>query len=272
MRKIGRSVILLFFVAVLVFSLWKLWGILCSYQEGKNSYRDLEQYISFDKSMEATAEDAVPETEKNVENAMQAEATEEADISMLPCVDFNQLSKINPDIVGWIVIEGTNINYPVVQGDNDDYYLTHLFDGTYNGAGCIFLDSDCEPDFSGRHSIIYGHNMKDKSMFANLVEYKNQEFYNTHPTAILITPDMYYKIHFFSGYVSDTWANAWDLSFNDYEYLDWLHELQRKSCFTTECVPTKADRVLTLSTCTYEFDTAKFVLHGYLSELKENKQ
>lgn len=196
--------------------------------------------------------------------------TEAPDTSAWPLVEFAQLSKINPDIVGWIYIEGTNINYPVVQGTDNNYYLKHLFDGSYNSSGCIFMDAACASDFSDPHSIIYGHHMKNKSMFSGLMDYKDQAFYDEHSVALLVTPSAYYKIHFFSGYVSDTWGNAWNLNFNEYEYISWLNDIQRKSCFTSDYIPTSEDRIVTLSTCTYEFDTAKFVLHGYVSEIIKN--
>lgn len=266
MKKSIRLMLLLFFVAVLAFSLWQLWEIVSGYQEGKNSYSDLEQYVSFGESVDSTETSEKDTTTSEKPEDMNTESTEEPDLSAWPQVDFAQLSQINPDIVGWIFIEGTNINYPVVQGSDNDYYLRHLFDGTYNSSGCIFLDANCVSDFSDKHSIIYGHHMKDKSMFSGLMEYKDQTFYDEHSVALLVTPTAYYKIQFFSGYVSDTWSNAWDLSFDDYEYISWLNEIQRRSSFTTDYAPTKEDRIVTLSTCTYEFDTAKFVLHGYICE------
>ena len=154
----------------------------------------------------------------------------------------------------------------MVQGTDNDYYLKHLFDGTYNSSGCIFLDYRCSADFSDRHSIIYGHHMNNKTMFGGLMSYKDQTFYDEHSVALLVTPTVYYKIQFFSGYVSDNWGNAWDLVLDDSSYAAWLHEIQAKSCFETEYAPAPEDRIITLSTCTYEFDSAKFVLHGYICE------
>lgn len=269
MKRSIRLLLLLFFIAVLAFSLWQLWGIFSGYQEGKDSYSDLEQYVSFGESVDPTETSETDTTTSEEPEGMNTESTEAPDLSAWPQVDFTQLSQINPDIVGWIFIEGTNINYPVVQGTDNDYYLRHLFDGTYNSSGCIFLDVGCASDFSDKHSIIYGHHMKDKSMFSGLMEYKDQTFYDEHSVALLVTPTAYYKIQFFSGYVSDTWSNAWDLSFNEYEYISWLNEIQRRSCFEADYAPAKEDRVVTLSTCTYEFDTAKFVLHGFISEVIE---
>ena len=258
---------LVFFIGVLVFSVWQLFGLYKEYQEGKDSYSSLEQYVSFTEPEDTSANSTPPATSPTEDSTA---ITEAPDVSAWPQVDFSQLSEINSDIVGWIYIEGTNINYPVVQGSDNNYYLKRLFDGTYNSSGCIFLDYRCTSNFTDQHSIIYGHHMKDKSMFSGLMNYKDQAFYDEHSVALLVTPTAYYKIQFFSGYVSDTWSDAWDLSFSEYEYLSWLNDIQRKSCFETDYIPTTEDKIITLSTCTYEFDTAKFVLHGYISEVIEN--
>lgn len=265
MKKTMRIILLVFFTIVLIFSFWQLFGIFIGYQQGQDSYNSLEQYVSFDKTENNIVETVSPATD-STENS----TTGAPDISAWPQVDFTQLSEINPDIVGWIYIEGTDINYPIVQGLDNNYYLNHLFNGTYNSSGCIFLDAACAPDFSDRHSILYGHHMKDKSMFFGLMDYKRQAFYEEHPVALLVTPDAYYKVRFFSGYVSDTWGNAWDLTFTQEEFSSWLDDIQGRSCFTADCTPTSQDRIVTLSTCSYEFDTAKFVLHGYISETIQN--
>ena len=266
MSKGIRAILLVFFASVLLFSAWQLWEIFSEYQEGQDSYASLEQYVSFTE--EAPTFSTSPSTSHSDDPTEESTAvTELPDVSAWPQVDFDELAKINPDIIGWIYIEGTNINYPIVQGTDNDYYLKRLFDRTRNSSGSIFLDYRCAPDLSDQHNIIYGHHMKNKTMFGGLMDYKQQEFYDEHSVALLVTPTAYYKIQFFSGYVSDTWGDAWDLSFNEYEYLSWLNDIQNKSCLETDYAPTTEDRIVTLSTCTYEFDTAKFVLHGYISEI-----
>ena len=264
MKKPLRTVLLLFFAGTLVFSVWKLLSIHGSYQEGQNGYADLEQYVSFQEGTKPHfSEETVPQ---ETSPADVPESTGAPDLSAWPLVDFGQLSQINPDIVGWIFIEGTDINYPVVQGADNDYYLQHLFNGTYNGAGCIFLDAGCASDFSDRHSILYGHHMKDGSMFSDLMGYKDQSFYEEHAVALFVTPTAYYKIRFFSGYVAHVTEDAWKLRFDDIDFTVWLNELQSKSCFESDYVPSGDDRIFTLSTCTYEYNDARFVLSGILVE------
>ena len=253
--------LLLLCVFVFVFSGGQIWKIFREYQAGQAEYDSLEQYVSFEK-VQAPSLPVAP-TEQ-VE-----EQTEAPDISAWPQVDFQQLSQINSDCVGWIYVEGTNINYPIVQGQDNAYYLKRLFDGTYNSAGCIFMDYRCAGDFSDLHTIIYGHHMKNGSMFAGLVAYKDQAFYEEHPVALLVTPTVYYKIQFFSGYVSDNKSNAWDLKLDDTHNGTWFQAVQEKSCFTPLQTPEEDSTIITLSTCTYEFEDAKFVLHGYVSQVIE---
>lgn len=182
-----------------------------------------------------------------------------------PQIDFSKLREINPDIVGWIYCEGTEINYPVVQAKDNHKYLQYLFNGTYNKAGCPFLDVENTSEFSDRHSIIYAHNRKDGSMFGRLNEYKKQDYYKQHPRILLITEESRYVMELFSGHVSRNDSNAWQIEFADTsEYEKWLNIILERSSFSAGILPQNTDRVLTLSTCSYEFDNARYVLHGVL--------
>lgn len=155
-------------------------------------------------------------------------------------------------------------NYPVVQGEDNSYYLKHLFSGEWNGSGCIFLDFRNDASFADRHSIIYGHHMKNGTMFTGIDKYKKQEFFDEHPVALLITPDKNYKVDFFAGYVAAPQDDAWEIGFTEAEFEVWLQNAADRSCFTSEVAPNISDHILTLSTCSYEFDDARFVLAGVL--------
>lgn len=105
-----------------------------------------------------------------------------------PDVDFEALRAINPDIVGWLAIPGTDINYPIVQGEDNEYYTNHLFNGTENEAGCLFLDAGCESDFSSANCVVYG-NSENGGMFTELLRFTDGEFLNAHSRAWVVTPD-----------------------------------------------------------------------------------
>jgi sortase B len=112
----------------------------------------------------------------------------ETDIDAIT-INWDALKAINPDIVGWVMIPGTVINYPIVQAADNDFYLTHLFDRSPSDAGAVFLDSESAPDITGNNNIVYGHNLLDGSMFASLKSYQDKEFFDAHRTILLATPE-----------------------------------------------------------------------------------
>ena len=257
--KVRRFIIfalMIILLGVFGYSLYQVLDITGEYKGGEDSYEALDQFIS----MPEIHEDETTATEEDEEE----NETEVFDVQW-PEVDFDALKQVNSDVVGWIYIPGTEINYPIVQGEDNSYYLTHLFNGQRNSSGCIFLDCYAEPKFTSHNSVLHGHHMRNESMFARICAYKDQSHYDAHPLGLLLTPDGNYVVQFFSGYVCKSDANAWDLDFTPEQYESWLAGLERKSAFRSEVVPTTEDRVLTLSTCTYEFKDARFVLHGILT-------
>ena len=259
MNKKKAFVILLFFLLLVVFvvSSWKVVDILGEYRKGKQSYEDLEQYVSVPETL---PQDSAGEEKPNEPS----EETQPEKEYIFPVVDFDALKAINDDVVGWLYIPDTNVNYPVVQGKDNDQYLYRLMTGEYNIAGTLFLEAGVPSDFSGRNSTIYGHNMKSGTMFAQVVGYKKQEFFDTHPVAMLMTPQRNYCVHIFSGYVTHSQSDAWCTEFTDSEFEDWLIAAKRKSHFSSDVTPSLQDHVLTFSTCSYEFNNARFVVHGIL--------
>ena len=135
-------------------------------------------------------------------------------------------------------------------------------------GGCLFLDSRVACDFSGGNSIIYGHYRKNGSMFAALAGYKEQSYYDQYPQMLLITPESAYTVELFSGYVTGTDGQAWQTVFSDEEaFVQWLGSVADASMFQSDVEPMASDRILTLSTCSYEFENARFVLLGVLRPL-----
>ena len=106
--------------------------------------------------------------------------------------------------------------------------------------------------------------MKNGTMFTGIDKYKKQELFDEHPVALLITPDKNYKVDFFAGYVATPQDDAWEIGFTEAEFEVWLQNAADRSCFTSEIAPIASDHILTLSTCSYEFDDARFVLVGAL--------
>ena len=208
----------------------------------------------------------------DAERAAQSDAPEniEPDVgetaAPLPKADFEALRAINPDTVAWIRIEGTGLSYPVVQSEDNEYYLGHIFDGSRSSAGCPYLDCGNSPDFSDPCSIIYGHTRRDGAMFAPLLGYAEQRWLDEHPSVTLILPDGGYTVSIFAVLYagpdeagSDT--SPWRRSFESREELDaWAAALVARSI--VDCGETPSDgRVLVLSTCDNSPD-GRFVVLG----------
>lgn len=260
MKKLIYVCAVILFFGIFVFSACQLLQIGGEYRKGEKEYENLTQYVQLPQTTKATVA-AKPQEATDPE---QTETPVEEEV--WPVVDFVALQAINPDVVGWIYIPDTKVNYPIVQGNDNDYYLYRLISGEQNSSGSIFLDAKASSLFLSRNNPIYGHNMKNGSMFADMTRYSDQKYYDEHPVAYLLTPEKNYKVHLFSGYVTDAWGDSWQLGFEESAYVQWLEKLQRNSCFTANVVPTSADRVLTFSTCTYETADARFVVHGILEE------
>lgn len=200
------------------------------------------------------------------------ETSGEDDSVVLPSVDFEILQENGPDIIAWLTLPDTAVNYPVTQAEDNDYYLRHLYDGTYNKAGCLFADYENKKDFSDRNTIIYGHNMRDGSMFASLNEYKEQSYYDSHPQMYLVTPDGGYLCDIFAAFEakpkesgSDTspWRMEWK---DDGAYTTWLSAMADRSVVETDVTVTSSDKLLTLSTCT-PGGASRFIVMGKLTEV-----
>ena len=257
MKSGVRNFLLIFFSALLIFSAWKVYDIQRNYKIGQEVYADLTQYVS---TPETPSDDEISGRDNWQEPTLQSE---KLDVNW-PKVDFEMLSQINPDIVGWIYIENTDINFPVVQTDNNNYYMKRLFDGTWNSSGSIFLDASASSDFSDRHSIIYGHNMKNGAMFASLMNYKDPAFYEEHPEILLLTPTCNYVIRIFSAHVASSDVNPWERDFDNISFEDWLSAITAQSVSISENQPQSKDTIISLSTCSYEFNDARFLVHGYI--------
>lgn len=181
-------------------------------------------------------------------------------------VDFDELMKINKDTVGWIRFykEPSQINYPVVQGADNDLYLHKTFSANENTLGAIFVDAAASSDFTDKNTIIYGHRMKDGSMFRKLEEYKDEDFWKENPYFYIYTPDgreITYKIYSV-GQVLDT-SDTYLTSFaSDEEYQTFLDMTMKEADYDTGVKVTTDDTVVTLSTCTAASDEHRFVVRG----------
>lgn len=246
-RKIYLAVLI---VLALVFavSTTQVGITLYGYQKADKAYGDLQnRYVG-------TVSNKTDETEQAPK--------ETAPIS----VDFEALMRENADIIGWLYCENTPINYPVVQTKDNDYYLRRDLHGYYLKTGTLFADYRCPAVGIGQNHIIYGHNMKNASMFGTLINYKDQEYYGAHPVLYYLTPDNDYKIELFSGFTANADSDIYRTAFGGTEEFEaFLRELIAKSTFTSDIAVTGEDHIVMLSTCSYEFNNARYVVFGKLT-------
>lgn len=277
MKKVIVVLIGVLCIAGALFSGYMLYTELAEYWAEEAASTQLQQYIDLSATAPARKPTSVtatdPDTAVPSTGPSGAEATEPAspdepaetepleDPVVFPVVDFESLQSLNEDVIGWIYIEGTNINYPIVLGDDNQYYTSVMADGKVNRAGSIFMDYRNKADFSDRNTVIYGHNMKNGSMFNNLKNYTDPEFLKEHPTGKIMTPDGNFEFEIIGGYVASLSDAAWQLRFSgDEDFYDWLQESLEKSTVYTGAEVSPGDRIITLSTCSYEFSEARFVL------------
>lgn len=260
-RRKAAAGALLICIAMTVGSGFMLAREICQYKESADTYAGLSEYVT------------PAETDGEKENAEAPEETGASSVS-LPTVDFESLLAQGPDVKAWLELPGTVIQYPVTQGEDNSYYLKHLYDGTANKVGCLFIDYENAEDFSDNNTIIYGHNMRDGSMFSTLVEYKAQAYYDEHPEMYLVTPEGGYVAEVFSAFVaspeeSGSETSPWALEWKDSgAYTTWLSAMQERSVIETGVSVTSSDKVLTLSTCT-NGGADRFIVMGRLVAVTE---
>lgn len=233
----------------------------------ENHQGDEAQSRLADQAVTVVTPAAPPETAPLApEETRAAEETRYPDISYeIPIrVDFDVLQAENPDIIAWLYCADTPINYPVVQGENNDYYLHRLPDGTQNVNGSLFMDFRNLRDFSDRNSVIYGHNMTSDAMFGSLEKYKKQSYFDEHPRMWLLTPERAYRMDLVAGVVTPSDSDAYTLFDSDEELLSHLEAVVEDSTFVSGVDLSTVERIVTLSTCSYEYATARYVVIGSL--------
>ena len=179
-------------------------------------------------------------------------------------INFEALKAVGHDSAAWLYSPGTEIDYPVMRSDDYNYYLSRLPDGTYNANGSLFIDFNSDPEFGDSLTIIYGHNMKSRSMFGSLTDYKSQKYFDEHRYMYLYTEQGDYRIDLIYGFVIG--AGKWrEQAFMYKENLEaLLSYASHNTTFESAAKYREGDRVVALSTCSYDFDGARYVVLGIL--------
>ncbi|SFR80884.1 sortase B [Anaeromicropila populeti] len=214
---------------------------------------DENDIVSVNQSVIPTEEQAEPTASGSVE-------TEKPSKTVMK--KYEKLLKLNKEVIGWVKIENSQINYPIVQHEDNTYYLTKASNQEDSSYGSIYLDYRNEPDFQDHNNIIYGHNMKDGSMFHNLINYKDEDFFEKNK--IIVVSDLYeeFSCQVFAVYVVDASTEKTYVKYTEEDFLDYIKECKERSLFKTDINVQEDDRIITLITCSYEYENARTVVQA----------
>lgn len=231
-----------------------------------SGFKYLMGYIEGWKAQEEygrLAESVSEETAATEASTVQEEVTEpesETEPPYISPIDFDSLAMINPDVVGWIRIPDTNIDYPIVQAGDNDEYLHKSFEGNETAAGCIFLDFESQSDMQGYNHIIYGHHMKNGSMFRDVVKYKDEDYFKEHQYFEIYTPKETIHLKAVSCYYIKNDPMVRKTQFRDDESFQAYVQKMLEPCEYAEIPQEAVSRLFVLVTCSYEVDDGRTVL------------
>lgn len=241
-KRENKRKLLLLRILTLIFVLLLIYSIVNIAQWIKNNNENKEILNSISKTVEV------------VENGEDEEKYK---------IDFEELKKKNPDTVAWLKVENTNIEFPVVQAKNNSYYLTHNFNKEYNTAGWIFADYKNKLDTTDKNIVIYGHNMRDNSMFGSLKDVIKEEWYNNEENKYItfITENAYQVYQVFSVYQIEKEDYYIQTKFKDDEFSKFVDTIKQRSKKDFAVEVSNEDTILTLSTCANN-NKYRVVLHS----------
>lgn len=231
MKKIIYHILLLLCIVTFCISAWKLYGYYKSYKEAKDTYQKIQQ-----------------ENTKIAHNERK--------------IDFDKLKATNKDIVGWVYAKGTSIDYPVVQGKDNEEYLHQDFNRKKSSSGAIFLDHNCKKDFTSDNNIIYGHHMKNGTMFADLLKFREDSFIKKHQEILLYTPDKTIHLKVISAYAAKAQAKMPVIFKDKKQKQAYFDTIKTRSEVSTGTLKKQDVRLYTFVTCSYEKEDNRTYVHA----------
>lgn len=252
--NILSTLVLIIALSVMGTAGYKLYNIMEEYQKGVSEYSDIKDTAVSERSADQEEIDTLQPLEREEQKKWKAPIA----------VDFEELKSINKDVVGWLYMEALpDISYPIVKGNDNSFYLHRTYKGEENFAGAIFIDCENSADFSDQNTIVYGHNMKNGSMFGSLKKYKEKETINKSQFFWIITPEEDYRYMIFSIYVAAVGGDTYTLIKGPgKETIQYAQNMKEKSLFDLgERDFIETDKIITLSTCTGD-EATRFVVQG----------
>lgn len=239
------SLVLAFVVSIAVIGIKTL-----DYRRGAEDYFDAQLAAGLATLPQKPSEDG-PETDFWAE--------------MLASTDLASLQAVNSEVVGWIAIPETELSYPVLQAEDNKYYLNHTWNNDQSSVGSIFMECQISPSMHSFNTIIYGHKMRNGSMFGSLLNYENVEYWQEHPSVYVVTDDGVYRYDIFAAYEVGIREIVYRININSEKRRSELIQFcLENSVIETGIIPTVQDKILTLSTCTGRGHSTRFVVQGVL--------
>jgi len=271
-----RKILIALLAVVFVGSAAVLIRQMIQYREGAETYSEAEELAGLPDFSEAgdapTASSSAPDAASSSSATTSVPKTVYVDpyADALADMDFSALREVNGDVLGWILIPGTRISYPLVQGTDNEYYLTHTWKKWNSVVGAVFLEYSNSRDLSDFNTIIYGHRMNDGSMFAGLKYYKQKSYYKSHPCVYITDDSGARKYDIFAAYEvstqGDTYRIGQQSDSTKQAYIDYC---LAQSLYDTGVVPTVSDKIVTLSTCTGNGHATRWVIQARLQGTEE---
>ncbi len=237
-------------VLIIIYGVCHLVDTKWQYEEAAKEYDKLQASV-------VDANVTVPEKDENVSDEK---------INPPIIVDMDELKNQNLDTIGWIYYPVLGINYPIMQDDDNKYYMTHTYQGEKNAAGSIFIDMNASVDFSDDNSLVYGHNMKNGTMFGSLKNIRNTEIVKNNPYIWVFIDNTAFRYQIFSWHdakVTDkSFQTIFDTLEEKQEYLDYIEKIAE---YKLDVPIDEEDKIITLSTCTSD-SSVRFLVHGVLAD------
>lgn len=231
MKRMINNILLIICIFIFCISTWKLYGYYRSYKKAKDTYSKIAK-----------------ENVKISKNERK--------------IDFKKLKSQNQDIAGWIYIRGTTIDYPIVQGKDNEEYLHQDFNKKKSSSGTIFLDNNCKKDFTSDNNIIYGHHMKNGTMFAQLLKFREKSFLKKHNEIMIFTPDRTIHLKVINAYAQKA-QNKIPVTFaNDKQKKAYIKKIESMSEQTIKTSRINDSHIYTFVTCSYEGEDNRTYVHA----------
>lgn len=250
-------------IGVMIIAGYKVVSLYGEYQAGIDEYKELEQYV--------TVEPAKALPQQTDVNTTEEKEGKPSRINVSPRINYAGLKAINEDFTGWLYYEPLDINYPIVRGDDNEYYTNHTFNGEENKSGAIFMDAYNWEELDGYNTFIYGHNMRNQTMFGKMRKLVDTEntIVEENPYFYIFTEDMAYMYEIFAVYRTTVDSDVYNLVTTKEEQEANIAVIKETATWLSDKEVTGDDKIVTLSTCYGTHTKKRTIVQGVLIEAEE---